>query len=114
MTRIHVCRASELAPLQTRVVSMTPDPEGRPREALILRDGEGVVRAYVNRCKHLPIPLDSGSREFFDANRQHLLCRTHGAVYRTDTGRCIDGPCKGTFLDPLTCIEKNEDIFVEY
>ena len=84
------------------------DAVGRPIEALVLRDGSGVVRAYRNLCKHLPIPLDAGSRRFEDVTGTHLLCGTHGAVFAPDTGICVEGPCPGARLEPLR-VERDGD-----
>lgn len=93
-----------LASLQSQavvVVVMPPDERGRPREALVLLDHEGAPRAYINRCKHVPIPLDGGSRQFFSSDKQDLLCGTHGARYRLHDGFCTKGPCRGERLDAL-------------
>jgi nitrite reductase/ring-hydroxylating ferredoxin subunit len=86
---------------RVRVVPLPRDAHGTPREALLLRDREGCLRAYLNRCQHLPIPLDSGGRNFLTGNGEHLQCRTHGARYRLDDGYCVDGPCVGRALEPL-------------
>jgi len=86
-------------------VPLAPDAEGRPREAIVLRDGRGVPRAYVNLCKHLPIPLDAGSRDFIAVDGTHLLCGTHGALYRREDGLCVDGPCEGESLDALELVD---------
>ena len=81
-----------------RPVTLSLDEAGRPREALVLRDEDGALRAYLNRCRHLPIPLDGGSREFCTADRRGLMCGTHGAVYRFRDGYCTEGPCAGEAL----------------
>jgi len=76
-------------------------PAGRlAREAIVVRDEDGVLRAYENVCQHVPIPLDAGGREFLDEDG-HLICATHGAVYRRADGECISGPCYGRRLTPL-------------
>ena len=56
---------------------------------------EGRVYAYRNRCAHLPMELDWKPGKFFDAEGLLLICSTHGAVYRPDTGECLGGPCEG-------------------
>jgi nitrite reductase/ring-hydroxylating ferredoxin subunit len=90
-----------LAPGEVRVVRLPRGPDGLPREALLLRDQVGVLRAYLNRCRHLPIPIDGGSRRFLTADGQHLLCGTHGARYRLEDGHCVQGPCMGLSLHAL-------------
>jgi len=75
------------------------------REALVVRTAAGEPRAYLNECKHLPIPLDAGSRQFFDPGKTALMCGTHGALFRLEDGRCFAGPCRGDSLRALeiTC-----------
>lgn len=61
----------------------------------------GQYYAYVNRCPHLPLPLDFGDGEFFDESRQWIVCRNHGAVFEPASGRCVEGPCYGAHLERL-------------
>lgn len=56
---------------------------------------EGQVHAYLNRCTHVAMEMDWQPNRFFDDTGQWLLCGTHGAVYRPDTGECAGGPCRG-------------------
>lgn len=60
--------------------------------AVRYRDG---VHAYVNRCTHVPMELDWQPNQVFDHTGQWLLCATHGALYRPETGACAGGPCRG-------------------
>lgn len=62
---------------------------------------EGKLYAYVNRCKHMPLPLDLVKNHFFTANKRSLRCQSHGAAYEPATGKCFAGPCRGKSLDPL-------------
>lgn len=55
----------------------------------------GAVHAYLNRCAHVAMEMDWQPNRFFDDSGQWLLCSTHGAVYRPDTGACAGGPCRG-------------------
>jgi nitrite reductase/ring-hydroxylating ferredoxin subunit len=104
VTRIWVraTRSDELTPGDVRVVRLPADSLGRPREALVLRDADGALRAFLNRCEHLPIPLDGGSRQFLDATGTLLRCGTHGALFRREDGYCVHGPCRGRSLVALT------------
>ena len=56
---------------------------------------KGAVHAYLNRCAHVAMEMDWQPGRFFDDSGQWLLCSTHGAVYRPDTGSCAGGPCRG-------------------
>jgi nitrite reductase/ring-hydroxylating ferredoxin subunit len=55
----------------------------------------GQPHAYLNRCAHVAMEMDWQPNRFFDDSGDWLLCSTHGAVYRPDTGACAGGPCRG-------------------
>jgi nitrite reductase/ring-hydroxylating ferredoxin subunit len=56
---------------------------------------EGQPHAYLNRCTHVAMELDWQPNRVFDASGQWLMCASHGAEYKPDTGECAGGPCKG-------------------
>ena len=56
---------------------------------------DGLAYAYLNRCAHVAMEMDWRPNRFFDDSGRWLLCSTHGAVYRPDTGSCAGGPCRG-------------------
>ena len=70
---------------------------GRTMRAFAVRF-EGRAFAYLNRCSHVSMELDYQPNRVFDDSGQWLLCSTHGAVYRPDTGDCAGGPCRGGLL----------------
>ena len=84
MTRlqVRVCARNEIRPHQVQVVALPRGEDKRPREALVLLGSDGEPRAYLNRCRHLPIPIDGGSRNFLTEDGEHLLCvdRKHEAL----------------------------------
>jgi nitrite reductase/ring-hydroxylating ferredoxin subunit len=67
---------------------------------LVLRR-DGIVRAYENACPHMGTPLNFLPDRFFDRDGRHLLCATHGALFRIEDGYCLSGPCLGKSLRPL-------------
>jgi nitrite reductase/ring-hydroxylating ferredoxin subunit len=67
---------------------------------------EGRVHAYLNRCTHVAMEMDWQPNRFFDDSGQWLLCSTHGAAYRPDTGACGGGPCHGG-LHRITLTERD-------
>jgi nitrite reductase/ring-hydroxylating ferredoxin subunit len=91
-------------------VRLTHDEFGRPREAIVLVDANQIPRAYLNLCRHLPVPLDAASREFLIDGQ--LQCVTHGARYRVEDGLCVAGPCRGTSLYALELRVEGADLFV--
>jgi nitrite reductase/ring-hydroxylating ferredoxin subunit len=99
-------------PREGEVIVVRLPAGGLAREALVVRDEEGAVRAYENVCQHVPIPLDAGGRRFLDEDG-HLVCATHGAVYRRVDGECISGPCMGRRLVALVVRVEGERVEIE-
>ncbi|HYM02347.1 MAG TPA: Rieske (2Fe-2S) protein [Stellaceae bacterium] len=67
------------------------------RAIFVVRKG-GALFAYDNSCPHMGTPLNFLPDQFFDRERAHLLCSTHGALFRVEDGLCLDGPCLGKRL----------------
>jgi len=80
-------------------------------DALLVND-QGNFYAYVNRCRHMPTPLDFVRDEFISDDGQFLRCYTHGALYEFATGRCVEGPCKGESLYRLPVTIDRGEILV--
>ncbi len=78
--------------------------------AFVIRHN-GLVRAYLNRCGHVPVELDWQPGEFFDFSGQYLICATHGALYGPESGRCMGGRCAGKGLTPVPVVEKDGNIY---
>jgi nitrite reductase/ring-hydroxylating ferredoxin subunit len=75
--------------------------EGEERFAIfVLRRGDRVL-AYRNRCPHRGTPLDWLPDRFIDTSGEHILCATHGALFRFEDGVCVAGPCRGARLEPV-------------
>jgi nitrite reductase/ring-hydroxylating ferredoxin subunit len=73
---------------------------GRPARAFVLRI-DGVPRAYMNRCVHVPTEMDWQPGEFLDSDKRVILCSIHGAAYEPEGGRCVGGPCGRGRLTPV-------------
>ena len=73
------------------------------RSIFVVRRG-ATVAAYVNSCPHTRGPLDWVEHRFLNLARTHILCGTHGAVFRLEDGYCIDGPCIGDHLTALKVV----------
>lgn len=72
----------------------------------------GRVYAYINRCAHQGVELDWKEGYFFDSDAEFLICATHGALYRPDSGTCVGGPCKGGALVSLAVAEDSEVVLL--
>ncbi len=86
----------------------TPDGE-QPAFAVRYR---GKVYAYINRCAHVPVEMDWLDGEFFDYSKLYLICATHGAVYQPDSGLCVQGPCPGKRLKPVSVEERDGQVLL--
>lgn len=73
---------------------------------------QGRVRAYLNRCAHVPVELDWLPGRFFDDSGLYLICATHGALYEPESGRCVAGPCRGGRLIPLKVEERDGGVYL--
>jgi nitrite reductase/ring-hydroxylating ferredoxin subunit len=73
---------------------------------------KGLVHAYVNRCAHLAVELDWNEGDFFNMDKNYVICATHGAHYQPDTGYCVMGPCKGRSLQPIQVTERDNKILI--
>lgn len=74
---------------------------------------DGLCRAYLNQCAHIPVELDFQEGEFFDDSGLYLVCSTHGALYAPESGACMGGPCNGRGLTPLKVVEVDGKVFVK-
>jgi nitrite reductase/ring-hydroxylating ferredoxin subunit len=77
--------------------------QGQTCRAFALR-WRGRVHGYVNRCSHVAMEMDWRPNHFFDLTGLHIVCASHGARFRPDTGTCVGGPGRG----PLIKIEMVE------
>ena len=79
--------------------------------AFVVRHPQGVA-AYINRCAHLALELDWNRGHFFDLDQRYLICATHGALYRADTGECVGGPCNRSGLEALKVVEREGTVYM--
>jgi nitrite reductase/ring-hydroxylating ferredoxin subunit len=91
--------ADSVAPGQSTLFSFVRD--GQRTTGFVVVGSDGAPRAYVNRCPHVPYPLDFGDGEVLDHDRKTIVCANHGARFDGDTGRCVWGPARGRGLEAL-------------
>jgi nitrite reductase/ring-hydroxylating ferredoxin subunit len=70
------------------------------------------IRAYLNRCGHIPVELDWADGRFLDYAGEVIICSTHGARYDPLTGGCLGGRCAGRGLVPVPLDIIEEDVFL--
>jgi len=59
---------------------------------------QGAIRAFVNECPHLRMPLNWAPDTFMLRGQSLLICAHHGAQFDLGSGKCIGGACRGTDL----------------
>jgi nitrite reductase/ring-hydroxylating ferredoxin subunit len=92
-----LCRPEEIPDRQAR--GFTVDTPDGKRDIFVHREGSE-IRAYVNSCPHIGSPLDWGPDRFMSLDGYHIICGTHGALFRPEDGYCVSGPCAGDSLEP--------------
>ncbi len=107
---ILLCRAEEIAPNGAKGIVLG---EGADRLEIVVVQKDARHHAYINSCPHQFIPLEIFPEHFHSADKKHLICSGHGALFEPDTGLCIDGPCEDEFLDRLNIVEKDGDIYLD-
>ena len=106
----RLCAADALPPTEGRGFSVR---QGAREFAVLLIRHDGRPRAYLNRCPHTGVNLDWTPDRFLDWTGRMIQCATHGALFRTDDGYCVAGPCAGRSLTPLDLREVDGCIEVE-
>jgi nitrite reductase/ring-hydroxylating ferredoxin subunit len=82
---------------------------GRPARAFALR-ADGQLRAYINRCVHVPTEMDWQPGEFWDSEQRFIICSIHGATYEPVEGRCVGGPCGRGKLTAVAVAEQGGQV----
>ena len=90
-----ICASTDLPERGARRFEVSLAGENAPAFAVRFN---GRVRAYLNRCAHVPIELDWKPGEFFDFSGLYLVCAAHGALYAPESGSCVAGRCDGRGL----------------
>ena len=110
MKKIFVCQSDELKEYQTRGFTIEL---GEDSLDFFLLKQDGEVRAYLNFCPHLGIPLNWQPDEFLSMEGTNIQCSTHGALFQLEDGYCFSGPCRGESLTPLNLeITEQQEIYL--
>lgn len=105
-----ICASAELAEGGAGV-RFDVERYGRRMPAFAVRY-DGIVRAFLNECAHVPIELDWMPGQFFDDSGLYLICATHGAIYDPASGRCLGGPCNGRGLRSVQVEERDGGVYL--
>ncbi len=72
----------------------------------------GRIYAYANVCPHQRHPLNLTPSGFFTLDKAALLCSSHGAIFKPETGECNGGPCVGKSLNKLATRIEDKVVYV--
>jgi len=87
--RYRVGEAGELKPGES--IKFIMPIRGAEEECFVV-NYRGQFHSYVNRCRHVPMAMDWVDNQFFAEEARYLMCQTHNAYYKPDSGECIAGP----------------------
>lgn len=77
---------------------------------VVHRDGE--YTAFVNWCPHIGVELNYEPDRFLDSEGYFIMCANHGALFETQTGNCVSGPCVGRSLIPVECKIQADGLYI--
>ena len=109
VTGVLICDSGDLAE-KSRAAVFDVLVWQQPARGFALRV-DGQVRAFVNRCAHVPTELDWQPGEFWNAERTRLICSIHGAEYDARNGQCRGGPCGRAGLMPIEVREVDGQVY---
>lgn len=110
MSGRRLCRLADIADGEAK--GFTVDTADGRRDILVHRDG-AAARGYVNSCPHVGSPLDWGPDRFIAPDGFHLMCATHGALFRPEDGYCVSGPCAGDSLVRVAITVAADEVFLD-
>lgn len=103
---MFLCSLNHLKQHETLGITLDDQP-------LLVVFNDGQVKAYINRCPHLAIPLEWQENEFLDKGTDLIRCATHGALFLPDSGECVSGPCVGDRLTPVAIQIIDDDVLLK-
>lgn len=94
----------------TQAKSLTMEIDGQVTDIFLVRNIEGVF-GYIDRCPHAGSPLEWKADHFLDEEFEYIICASHGAQFRIESGYCFSGPCKKQSLSGLNVLVEDGQVF---
>ncbi len=87
---------------------------GQSFSVILIKDGEGQIRAWINNCPHQHVPLNEAYKVDVNPFTKTMKCSVHDAWFKVDDGECVEGPCYGDHLTPFPIrIDEEGRIFAD-
>lgn len=81
------------------------------KKSILIIQKDNRLYAYENVCPHFSIPLDYKKGKFH-TYRDQVMCAHHSAMFTITTGECVDGPCQGHSLTPVSIDVQDGVVFL--
>ena len=90
-----LCRTDEIAEGEARAFSPA---DGSRTKVFVVRRG-GRLFGYWDACPHYgDTPMAWRTDAYLNANRDRIVCASHGAEFEIESGRCVSGAALGKSL----------------
>ena len=67
---------------------------------------------YQNCCPHAGAPLNWMPDRFLNREKTHIICTSHGALFRIESGECVAGPCVGQQLHSIPSVVRDNEVWL--
>ena len=109
MKKVRICELNQLTDPGSQGFILSRD-EGELDGFVVYRHGH--VSAFINSCPHTGAPLNWSPDQFLDIDGEYIQCSLHGAIFRTDDGYCVRGPCVGQSLQSLPVLQEDGSVWL--
>jgi len=82
-----------------------------PFRGFVVRKDDAIF-AYQNVCVHVGHPLNWSPNRFLTKDGSAIICASHGAMYRIESGDCFAGPGSGKALCKVDAVVRDGVVFV--
>ena len=111
MKKIRICDLNKLTDQGSWSFDL-PQDDAVIEGFVVYKDGH--VSAFENRCPHTGAPLNWSPHQFLDVEAEYIQCSLHGAIFRTEDGFCLRGPCVGESLKSIPVALEEGVIWVSF
>lgn len=110
MSKTFLCKISDLDKFSSKGLSVKI--KRKTHDIFIVKQDDDFF-AYYNECPHRLAQLEWNADDFLTADKQHIICAMHGALFTLSDGSCVSGPCSGESLRQIPIKIDGEDIFLD-